>query len=336
MLLLSHELGIPGVRCLAPGELRAHLEERFAWALDRGHAVGALACELCGLEAVERRSPGITPRVLGNLALALETAFRAPEVVVHRHEGCLAVLLVGLDPVRMDAACREWVAGAKELSIDGVGPLRLSPRIGYAVTQPGKRMFLDTLIQVAREGLRVARCRGPGACVHTMLYDLVQGRLEGERGTEGIVVNAIPPSASSAPASEPSRSEPGSETGTRATQVLLTDPRRDRELTEALDAERRENDVLRARLRDLESLDPRSDRIDTLERRLAKLKLSLVEAEERLASQATAVDSGIATRHRTVQGLGDADPHRAALLEELLAANLELRERLRSELREAA
>jgi len=390
-LLLSHELQVPGARCLAPDELRGHMEGRFSWAVGRGHAVCALACDPIGLEGLERKNPGITPRVLGALVLALGPAFRASEAIVHSDEGRLVVLLVGPDPMRMEAACREWVASAKELRVDGVaGPLRMSLTIGYGVTQPGKRLFLDTLIQVAREGLRVARSRGPGACVHTLLYDFLQDRFEWERGTEGIAVTASAPLPPGAPAREPGMDDelpeiaaarpgilepspqhltPGDELRDQRVSVpppsglapmqesALTDPeRRKRELTEALDAQRRENDALRARLQALETWDPpcggvsrgtqesmaattgsEQDRIELLERRLAKLRLSLAEAEAHLARalRATCVDSGIASTYRTVQGLDADAPHRAlkaALMEKIVAANLELHERLRRRL----
>src|SRR5688572_16163768 len=188
-LFLSHELQIPNARCLSPAELRACMEERFTWAVSRGHAVSALACEPIGLERLERQNPGLAPRVLNTLALGLEPAFRASEAVAHLEGGCLVVLLVGPDPRHMEAACQEWIAGAKELRIDGLdGPIRLSLRIGYGVTQPGKRLFLDTLIHVARAGLDVARCRGTDACVHTMTYDILQDQLERERGTKGVEI----------------------------------------------------------------------------------------------------------------------------------------------------
>lgn len=377
-LLLSHGLEVPGARCLAAGELRGHMEERFGWALRQGHAVGALACDLLGLEDVERRHPGCSPRVLGTLALALEPAFRVTEAIVQRDEGRLVVLLVGPDPMRMEAACREWVSGAKELRLDGVaGGLGMSLRVGFAVTQPGKRLFLDTLIQVAGEGLRVARCRGPGACVHTMLYDILQGRLEWERGTEGLAVTASTALTSAAPggaaardgervAARPGALEPSPPRDprmpARASASTASEPR-ERELLQALDAERRENDRLRARLQALEARDPPSDeaaeaargtqetlatpdgsaedRIQQLERRLAKLRLALAETEERLAQAAgaNAVDSGIASCHRTVQGLDADAPHHAlktALLEKIFAANLELRECLRQGRRQAS
>lgn len=359
-LLLSHELEVPGARHLAPDELRAHMEERFAWALGRGHAVCALACELLGLEGIERREPGITPRVLGALAVALEPAFLAAEAIVQRDERCLVVLVVGPDPIRIEAACRAWIAGAKELRIDGAADrLRLSLRVGYAVTQPGQRLFLDTLLQVAREGLRVARCRAPGACVHTLLYDFLQERFERERGSEGIAVTASAPPAPGAPASAPavdtklpeivaasSRVRSPSSQRCEADGAPADPSRRARELAEALDAQRRENEELRARLQALETgavppgdapTGSARERIDLLERRLAKLQLSLAEAEQHLAQasqagQEGAVDPGLPSMYRTVQGLAaDASQlaAKAALMEKIFAANLELHERLR-------
>ena len=157
-LYLSHPLEAPGASRLAPAELRGLMEERFAWAVGRGHAVAVLAGEPLGLEVIERRDPGLSPRVMGALALALGPAFAASEALVLRQEGPLVVLLVGPDPVRLEAACRDWIARLKELRVDGVAaPVQLQVKLGYAVSQPGRRLFLDTLIQVALEGLRVAR-----------------------------------------------------------------------------------------------------------------------------------------------------------------------------------
>ncbi|HEX6884417.1 MAG TPA: hypothetical protein VF530_13650 [Planctomycetota bacterium] len=368
-LHLSHPLAAPGATSLAPGELFSRMQERFAWAVGRGHAVALLACEPLGLEALERRSPGLAARVLGALAVALGPAFAAAEALVAREDAVL-VLLVGPDPRCLEAACRAWLAGLKELRVDGVdGPLRLQGKLGYAVSQPGQRLFLDTLLQVAREGLRVARCRGPGACVHTMLYNLVQARLEGERGVEGLAVTASEPLGPGMPAREPGAAVPlphaphPARTGTgaesRAPVAAGTAPApgvpssdRERDLLAALAAQRRENETLQARLRILERGPPpdgaardapeaqvgadasAQDRIDRLERRLAKLRALLVESEARLARavQAEAVDPGVASCYRTVQGLAaDAPQHdqKAALMEQIFAANLELHEILR-------
>jgi hypothetical protein len=348
------------------------MEERFAWAVGRGHAVVVLACELLGLEALEQRNPGLTPRVLGALAMALEPAFGAAEALVAREERALLVFLVGPDPRRLEGACRDWLARLRELRVDGVaGPLRAQAKLGYAVSEAGRRLFLDTLIQVALEGLRVARCHGPGACVHTMLYNLVQSRLEAERGGMGLVVVSSEPLAPEGPAREPGAEaarvlEPRvSRDGTDAESPrVATDPaplrgsastddgRRERELLAVLAAERSEKQALQARLRALERGPPPSDsagdtskapagldrstldRIDQLERRLAKLRTLLAESEERLARavQAETVDSGVASTYRTVQGLASDTPLRtqkAALMEQIFAANLALNEILR-------
>ena len=355
-LLLSHELQIPGARALSPGELRGHMEERFTWAVSRGQAVSLLVCEPMGLERVERRSPGLGPSVLSALALALEPAFRASEAVVHLENGCLVVLLVGTDPKRMEAACHEWIGGAKELRIDGqAAPLRVGLKIGYGVAQPGKRLFLDTLIQVARAGLEVARYRGAGACVHTMLYDMLQDRLERERGTQGIAVTASTPNGASepvradVPGSTPRQAAHGNGSSERKVVVppvpapvrgsVVTDGElRERDLTEALDTQRRENDALRARLHALEPSESEQDtqRVDLLERRLAKVVRTLEETEERLARvlRENAEHSEIAC-HRPVQGLTADTPHcalKTALMQQIFEANLKLREAMKGSL----
>lgn len=372
-LHLSHPLEAPGAIPRAPAELRVLMEERFAWAVARGHAVAVLASEPLGLEALERRSPGLEPRVLGALAVALEPVFEAAEALVTQEERTLVVLLIGPDPARLEAACRDWLARLKDLRVDGVdGPLRVQAKLGYAVSQPGRRLFLDTLIEVALEGLRVTRCRAPGACVHTMLYNLVQARLEAERGVEGLAVAASAPLGPGMTPREPGAQAPlpleprASRDGMGAESRAVTagaapvraspsaDPgQRERELLAALAAERREKESLQARLRILERTPPppdaahgssaaqverdgsTQDRIDQLERRLAKLRALLAESEERLARAqlAEAVDPGVASCYRTVQGLpADAPQHdqKAALMEQIFAANLELHEILRS------
>ena len=384
-LFLSHGLQVPGAGSLAPDELRDRMEERFAWALGRGHAVGVLACDALGLEGAERRSAGITPRLLGTLAVALGPPFRVAEALVDRGKDGLIALLVGPDTLHLETACREWVRGARELRVEGAAdPFCVGLRIGYSITLPGKRLFLETLIQVAREGLRVARCRGSGACVHTMLYDLLQARLESERGTQGIPVTACEPLPPGTPVREPGvehRPDASAANGRAVLEpsprrapadgpreVLLPVPRssgpgrerelgttdrelRERMLAEALELQQHENDALRARLQALEGRDHPSDgpsgtlearngsaesaqdRIDVLERRLAKLRLSLAEAEQQLAqaSQANAVDPGVASCYRTVQGLDADTPQRdlkAALMASVFAANLALHESL--------
>jgi hypothetical protein len=124
-----------------------------------------------------------------------------------------------------------------------------------------------------------------------------------------------------------------------ARENVLTDgERRARELTEALEAQRHENDVLRARLHAFETRDESAQdklRIELLERRLDKVVRSLEKTEERLAraSGENAVDPGIASCYRTVQGLAADAPQRGlkvALMQQLFEGNLALLERIRS------
>jgi hypothetical protein len=367
-LHLCHGLEFPGVPSHAPAELHGLMEACFAAAVESGQAVVALACQPHGLEALERASPDVLPRALGALSLGLTRAFEAEVILVSRNAGHLVVLLVGTDPARVEAACRAWSTRAQELQVEGLErPLRVSLWLGYGVTQPGLRLFVDTLIQVAFEGLRVARFRGPGTCVHTMVYGGVQQTLERERGREGLLIPARTPLRAEAPAGEPPRPEVASVraevVGATTNEAPRAEPRREapassamaREsapaLLAALAAERRENELLRARLR-LHEPEPDSEpsavtrrppsapaevaqeRIELLERRLIKLRRLLAESEERLAraGQVQESDAGVASRYRTVQGLADDAPERerkAGLMESLFLANLELQELLR-------
>lgn len=367
-LHLSHGLEVPGVPSLAPAELHGLMEERFAAAAGGGQAVVALACHAHGPEDLERASPGSLPRALGALCLGLASAFEAAEILVTRSGAQLLVLLVGTDPARVEAACRKWSTYAQELRVEGLErPLRASLWLGYGVTQPGLRLFVDTLLQVALEGLRVARFRGPGTCVHTMVYGGVQQALERERGREGLLIPGRTPLRAEAPAGEAlraeaasARTEPASATTSEARAAARSEPRDSGTpvraatpelpaLLAALDAERRENELLRARLRALEPVSGPSaerigrppvpdevaqERIELLERRLIKLRRLLSESEERLAraGRGQESDSGVASRYRTVQGLADDAPERelkAGLMESLFRANLELQELLR-------
>ena len=360
-LFLSPELREHAATCLPVKDLRPRMEERFAWAVGQGLAVTALACELGGLSRLEREAAEVLPETLGHLARALQPAFQASEAFVQLEEGHLVALLIGSDPRGIEAACKKWIGTANTLRIEGrETPARLRPALGFGVTQPGKRLFLDTLIQVAREGLQVARCRGPGACVHTMLYDILQARLEEERGTEGFLVAE---EARSSAANAPTRPDaPADELvpRPRATKETAADPDpaqaqmelREQELVEALDAERRENATLRTRLREQSPLtaeppsgdvaegpapptkDPRDERIDKLQRRLAKVTRSLEEAEDLLArtSNQGEADFGIPSLYRTIQGLDAKDPRhalKAALMKSIYDSNVELRARFR-------
>ena len=360
-LHLCHGLDVPGVPCLEPAELQLLMEERFAAAVGAGQAVVALACQAHGLEALERARPGSLPRALGALCASLARSFEPAEILVTRAGDPLLVLLVGTDPARVESASRSWITGAQELRVEGLErPLRVGVLLGYAVTQPGLRLFADTLLRVAQEGLRVARFRGPGTCVHTMVYSGVQQALERERGCEGLLVPGRTPLRAEAPTSAPLREEVASarvEPAPTATHEPRSVPSTSGataragtlELLAALDAERRENEVLRARLRVLEPDsgpnaeharrpsgpdEAAQERIALLERRLCKLRRLLSESEERLAraGQVQESDSGVASRYRTVQGLADDAPERelkAGLMESLFLANLELQELLR-------
>lgn len=372
--LLSEALGIPEARCLAPDEVRGRMGERFTWAVSRGHAAVVLDCEPTGLAALERQGPASLVPARRALLRGLEPAFAAAEAVVETRARGWLVLLIGPDPARLEAACQAWTTGAQTLRVDGLeAPVRVGLRIGYAVTQPGKRQFLDTLLEVAREGLQVARCRGASACVHTRLYDLFQGRFERERGTPGPMVTASEPIVPGEPAREGQRAQaPVSETrpaapppATMARAASWVEPpeatspagpaarvdpdreRRERELGALLEIQRRENELLRARLQALESglapdlalggvarlQPPDDDRVDRLERRLAKLVRSLEDAEGRLAEVSRArVEPGLPSVYRSVQGLDpDAPQHdlKVALMRDIFEANVRLRDQLR-------
>jgi hypothetical protein len=347
-LLVSEELGLRGTGCLAQAEIRGRMEERFAHAVGQGTSVVALLCEPTGLTVLEREHPQRAPLVLQALTRALEPAFEPAEVLVARDDALL-VMLVGSDPARLEAACGAWIAAARSLTVDGLdAPQRVGLRIGYGVTQPGKRQFLETLIQVAREGLRVARCRSGSACVHTRLYDILQGRLEQKLGRPGVAIADCAPIVPGAPERKPANPRPATAATVAPRSIGAGNPVPDREraLHEALEAQRRENEALRARLQALESVreapapvpvettpEPEaSDRVIVLERRLEKLMLSLEQAEKRLAEvERPQADTGLRSVHRTVQGLASDEPQfdeKSALMHHIFEANRRLREQL--------
>jgi len=94
-----------------------------------------------------------------------------------------------------------------------------------------------------------------------------------------------------------------------------------------------ENRIARetGRIREEEAV-ARRERIETLERRIDKLRSALTDAEgmvERLRSSGMAEDTGIASIYRQVQGLSDNEPgfkRKKGLLEEIFKLNLELKD----------
>jgi hypothetical protein len=94
-----------------------------------------------------------------------------------------------------------------------------------------------------------------------------------------------------------------------------------------------ENRIARetGRIREEEAV-ARRERIETLERRVDKLKSALTDAEglvERLRATGMTEDDGIASIYREVQGLSDNEPgskRKKGLLEEIFKLNLELKE----------
>lgn len=240
----------------------------------------------------------------------------------------ILVMLPDTGPEATDLLCRAIIDAAKKLAVTGSPrPIRAALAIGLAHGPGNGALLFETLVLVASEGANVARNRGSGCSVHTMLYDVMQRRAEELRlasGERGCTPDLEPDGA------------PGD------AQAEECAPRTFRESSVSPPPERAsepagEDDLLEARSRSA------GEEIEILKRRIAKLNRAL-EANQRDLEEAYAsigAMQGIPSDFRGVQGLSATDPDREckhALLREIFAANLELRRlcRMRESSREGA
>ncbi len=226
---------------------------------------------------------------------------------------------------------RRVLAGARKLRFERDGrTLGVSLSIGVAHNQHDGSLSFDTLVRVAEEGLAVADAAGGDRFVETELYQLYEQRRQkdAERAKRQAELAGT---AQPAPSREDRLLE------------LLTGEGQDLPDLKGVDVDT----VVRAihSLRTVESaaataggegddaLKAARERIDVLERRIAKLTHILGITEEELARVALikGIDLGIASIYRSVQGLSPEASQRErklAMMRDIFEANVEFRRQL--------
>jgi hypothetical protein len=305
------------------------------------------------VEEMDRLAPDAARRtsVLAALLANIRALPRGGDLLACREGDDLVLLLPRTAPDAADVIARQSIDGARKLSLPGdAAARRASLSIGLAHAQSDLDLYCDTLLQVAEEGVAVARASGGETFVHTQLYELHQRKIERTRGPRPPVVElrngaangfaagaAIPlplgrnPEAAAAgarPVLQPPASAPIA-AGARVepTHLSLAEiEQRARELSRAMAADALTDAVKR------ESERHRAE-IELLQRRVEKLTRALADTEAelgRLASRAP-IDAGVSSVFRSVQGLDAREAQYAmklSLLTEILRANLELRAQL--------
>jgi diguanylate cyclase (GGDEF)-like protein len=243
---------------------------------------------------------------------------------------------------------RRVIAGARKLRFDRDGrTLGVGLSIGVAHNQHPGTLSFETLIRVAEEGLAVAHAAGGDRFVETELYQLYEQRRRQDamrRTREEAFLEATPFPEARRTVHGPGAAAPGSapapavdpRTKEERLRELLSSTGYGTEEYKNLDLDTVVRAIQRLRessgAKDEGDLDEARRRIETLERRIAKLVHALGVTEEELQRIATmkGLDLGIASVYRSVQGLSDEATHRELkllLMREIFQANFDAQRR---------
>ncbi len=286
-----------------------------------------LACFLIAVDRLERLHDlyGIETketilRALGELVRA-ET--RASDLLGVMVDDRLLVMIPHAPRQGADALAKRLLSGARKLNFESDGRrVRVTLSIGGSHNQTGKptqRLFYETLLAVAESGLDVASQGGGDRHVHTELYDWFQIRAERE-----LPVGAASPSPSPGVLFGQDPSTPQKAAYAEGMRIVANP-----NLTSDSPAAAIPSGASHLSLSQQRESEYRRQ-IDTLERRIAKLNEMLAKTEEDLSSMAAvkSIDPGLASIHRTVQGVSPEDEAKALkkeLMQKIFEANLELK-----------
>jgi GGDEF domain-containing protein len=315
------------------------------------------------VEQIERLAPDAARRtsVLAALLANIRALPRGGDLLACREGDDLVLLLPRTAPEAADVIARQSIDCARKLSLPGdAAARRASLSIGLAHAQSDLDLYCDTLLQVAEEGVAVARASGGETFVHTQLYELHQRKIERTRGPRPPVADArngtearngaAHAGIASAPLPLPLGRDPeAAAAGARpvlqplapssSAHAFAPGPRAVPAGDSLAEIEQRVPELSRDAASDAlsEALKQESERhraqIELLERRVEKLTRALAETEAELqrVASATPIDAGAPSAFRTVQGLDARESQYAmklSLLTEILRANLELRAQL--------
>ncbi|MAB77909.1 MAG: hypothetical protein CMJ89_01030 [Planctomycetes bacterium] len=327
----THEDSIPAVR--------GRMEGAFLSASREGRPVSLMILGADDLEQAADREDSGEEALMEALRARLEVALEGRDVPIHVYaEGAHIVALLEMPLAEAEAVGHEIVLKTKRLPFDGRS-VRLALSAGLAENRTEIELFFETLILVAEEGLAVARARGGGCCVHTMLYHSLQEMKERDEGDF-----ADSPKASRQPAKtvhSPRPTQHSKEPAPAPRTLTLNGEigaeeeirRRATTLAEAMAAdavadiqEEFEKRLNEAR-KELELSEGSPESIELLRLRIRKLSESLGKTEERLAHvcRMKGLDTGISSIYREVQGLSDSDSNQSVkkeMMKGIFLANL--------------
>jgi diguanylate cyclase (GGDEF)-like protein len=284
----------------------------------------------------------------------LRASTRDSDLIAPLADGRLLALFPHTPPDVAAIVARRVLAGARKLRFERDGrTLGVSLSVGVAHNQHAGSLSFDTLVGVAEEGLAVADAAGGDRFVETELYQLYERRrkMDQEQKQRALLFGEPPAErhAPVAPRREPEKPLPAPALTPQLTPQLTKEERLQALLAEegfaGIDLQGLDLDSIVAAVQGLreaetagggEDLKVARDRIDLLERRLAKLThlLGVTEDELQRVAAMKGIDLGIASIYRSVQGLSDDAANREKKIEmmkEIFKANLEMRQKFTPE-----
>lgn len=260
--------------------------------------------------------------------------------------GCLLddsiALLVPHTPAEGSAAmAKRILAGMRAISFECDGrPTRITVSIGGAHNNRKGELSFETLLEVAAEGLRVARASGGNRYVQSDLYEFFEQRrareLAAAKPAPAPAVAVVPPAA--LPGLDPAMAVLGDKI-----RELFGLGELDREILVRIEREvvasalREMNEQLERTTREHRS--EAQERIELLERRIAKLSesLGMTEAELQRVMAAKSIDPGVASIYKSVQGLSATAVQaelKKTLMSKIFEANVEMQKQFKTPPRE--
>ena len=234
---------------------------------------------------------------------------------------------------------RRVLQGARKLRFDRDGrTLGVSLSVGVAHNQHPGSLSFETLVRVAEEGLAVAHAAGGDRFVETELYQLYEQRKRQEkdrRTREEAFVGAAPfpePRRGNVlgPVPADARSKEEKLRDLLSTTGFGTEELRNLDLDTVVRAIQSLRESSGAQSED--DLEAARQRIDVLERRIAKLThvLGITEEELQRVAGMKGIDLGIASVYRSVQGLSAEAAQRELkiqMMREIFEANFQAQRR---------
>lgn len=325
----------------SPAEVRGLMEIEFQRAVRYGYPVSCmLICvdrlrELGDLYGQESRE-----EIVKEVVQLLRRSTRASDFLGYLENDTLVALFPHTSERGGEVVARRVMDRSRELAFDGGGPVvGVTLSIGISALSRRRELEFEGLLAEARRALERARRRGGGGiAVHQPKDEPTASAPQVPAGYPAPVayvpVAAPLPNApaQAAPATGPSPAEISSLIDGMLHEKV-------RELFESLGEELpdfggREREVLELAMRKMEEEHRRQ--IEMLQRRVEKLAnaLGLTEAELKRAIASRAVDEGVASIYRTVQGLADDEQNvelKREMMSKIFEANVELRRQLGSD-----